>query len=179
MTDQRARLLKWAQRKGIAGFLIKLVFNFNPVYRRTGGRVTFVSEDIKTIKIKLPLKRSTRNYVGTIFGGSMFSSTDPIFMFQLINILGGDYVVWDKSSTIQFLQPGKTTLYSNFIVTDQLLKKIQLEIEKNGSYVFSLPVNLHDSNGATAVKIEKTIYAASKAHYKQRKEKKNTSETVA
>jgi hypothetical protein len=33
----------------------------------------------------------TRNYVGTIFGGSMYSAVDPIYMVMLTRRLGKDY----------------------------------------------------------------------------------------
>jgi hypothetical protein len=44
----------------------------------------------------MPLSWRTRNYVGTIFGGSMNSAVDPIYMVILIRRLGKDEVVWDK-----------------------------------------------------------------------------------
>jgi len=41
------------------------------------------------------------------FGGSIYGALDPIYMVQLINILGGKYVVWDKAATIKFIRPIK------------------------------------------------------------------------
>jgi hypothetical protein len=38
----------------------------------------------------MPLSWRTRNYVGTIFGGSMNSAVDPIYMVILIRRLGKD-----------------------------------------------------------------------------------------
>ena len=37
------------------GRLFKLLFNLSPMYRRTGGRLMEVSDDLKYVKIKLPL----------------------------------------------------------------------------------------------------------------------------
>ena len=34
------------------------------------------------VHVTIPLSLRTRNYVGTIFGGSMFSGTDPLFMLM-------------------------------------------------------------------------------------------------
>jgi len=34
------------------------------------------------------------NYVGTIFGGSMYAAVDPVYMLMLIMNLGKDYIVW-------------------------------------------------------------------------------------
>lgn len=35
----------------------------------------------------------------------MFGAVDGIHMVMLIKLLGSDYVVWDKTSTIRFKQP--------------------------------------------------------------------------
>ena len=68
--------------------LFKYGFNISPMYRRSVGRIVFVSSDLHEVFVKIPLNYKNRNYVGAIFGGSMFSATDPIYMIQLMNILG-------------------------------------------------------------------------------------------
>jgi hypothetical protein len=73
----------------------------SPVYRGTGGRLKYIAEDWSEIKLVLPLSWRTRNYVGTIFGGSIYSAVDPIYMLMPIRRLGPEFIVWDKSS-IQF-----------------------------------------------------------------------------
>jgi len=90
--------------------IFKYGFNFNPAYRRSTARVYFVSDDLLTVKIKIPLNYKNSNYLGTMFGGSMFAATNPIYMIQLITILGDDYIVWDKSGNIQFKRPGKNII---------------------------------------------------------------------
>ena len=62
--------------------LYKYGFNWSPMYRRSTARITSVSEDLLDIKIRLPLNYKNRNFMGTIFGGSMFSAVDPIPMIQ-------------------------------------------------------------------------------------------------
>ena len=41
----------------------------------------------------MPLRFYKCNYVGTHFGGSLYSTCDPFYMLMLINILGPDYIV--------------------------------------------------------------------------------------
>ena len=36
--------------------------------------------------------------------------TDPFYMLMLIENLGRDYIVWDKSATIRFRKPGTGTM---------------------------------------------------------------------
>jgi len=105
--------------------IFKIGFNLNLPYRRSSGRVYFVSEDLQTVKIKIPLSYKNKNYKGTIFGGSMSAATDPIYMIQLITILGNDYVVWDKAANIRFKRSANKTLYANFTISDTFLDQIK------------------------------------------------------
>ena len=59
------------------------------------------------IRVKMPLTRQNRNIVGVHFGGSLYAMVDPFYMLLLMHHLGPKYIVWDKSSTIQFLAPGR------------------------------------------------------------------------
>ena len=151
------------------GATFKLLFNISPMYRSTGGRLLEVSDDLKYVKLKLPLTYKTRNYVGTIYGGNMYSCVDGIYMVQLINILGRSYVVWDKSASIRFRRPGNQTLFAEFKITDELLEKIKNEINQHQEKDFHLSVNLTDKQGNVYAEIEKVIYIASKDHYQSKK----------
>src|SRR3970282_1580075 len=103
--------------------------NWFPAFRGTGGRATFVRHDFREVRIRLPLNWRTRNYVGTIYGGSIYGAVDPIYMLMLMRVLGRDYLVWDKPPTIRFRRPGRTTLYATFIVPDDLVDGIRNELE--------------------------------------------------
>jgi hypothetical protein len=64
------------------------------------------------------LTRYNRNYVGTQFGGSLYSMVDPFYMLMLMENLGRDYIVWDKAASIDFISPGKGPVYAEFHVDD-------------------------------------------------------------
>jgi acyl-coenzyme A thioesterase PaaI-like protein len=133
-------------------------FNFFPAYRGSGGRIAYISDDYHEIHIKLPLNWRTKNYVGTIFGGSMFAATDPIYMVMLIKILGSDYLVWDKSTNIRFKRPGKTTLFAKFIITPEEVSEIKEQLETNKSIDKIYKIELKDEKGKIHAIIEKTLY---------------------
>ena len=92
-------------------------FNWFPAHRATGARITYIAADWREVRIRLPLSRRARNYVGTIFGGSLNGALDPIHMIMLIKALGPDYTVSDKPATIRFLRPGRETLHATFHAT--------------------------------------------------------------
>lgn len=154
------------------GRLFKILFNLSPMYRRTGGRLIEVSDDLKFVKIKLPLNYKTKNYVGTIYGGHMYSCVDGIYMVQLINILGKSYVVWDKSACISFRRPGNKTLFAEFKITDALLEQIKNDINQHQEKDFNLRVNLIDKEGVVYAEVEKVIYIASKEYYQMKRKRK-------
>jgi acyl-coenzyme A thioesterase PaaI-like protein len=137
-------------------------FNLFPAYRRSGGRITFISEDYHEIHVKLPLNWATKNYVGTIFGGSMFAAVDPIYMVMLIKILGRDYLVWDKSANIKFKRPGKETLFAKFVITPAEISEIKTELEETKSVDKIYTIELKDEKGKVHAIIEKTLYLAKK-----------------
>lgn len=137
-------------------------WNFFPAYRGTGGRVTYIASDWHEVKIKLPLSWRTRNYVGTIYGGSIYASIDPIYMLMLMKILGHDYVVWDKAAKISFRKPGKETLYADFRLGEDEINEIKrlAETEKSINRVYDL--ELKDKDGVVHAQIEKTLYISKK-----------------
>jgi hypothetical protein len=137
-------------------------FNLFPAYRRSGGRVLYISEDYRQMRVKIPLNWQTRNYVGTIYGGSMYGGIDPIYMLMLIKTLGKDYIVWDKAATIRFKRPGKETLFADFKLTQEELVEIKAILQEQKSVDRIYNVELKDKNGQIHCLIEKTLYIAKK-----------------
>ncbi|SEO83095.1 Acyl-coenzyme A thioesterase PaaI, contains HGG motif [Halorientalis persicus] len=140
--------------------LWKLAFRLFPAYRGTGGRVTHIEPDWSEVRVKVPRNLRTRNYVGTIFGGSMYGAVDPIYMLMLINRLGDDYVVWDKAAEIRFKKPGESDLYATFEVSDAEVAEIQQALEDEESIDREYTVDLVDEDGVVHATVEKTLHVS-------------------
>lgn len=138
--------------------LTRFAYNLIPAYRGTGGKVTYVSDDFREISIALPLNWRTRNYVGTIFGGSMFAAVDPLYMVMLIKNLGPDYSVWDKSATIRFRKPGRSTLRATFRITADELEAIRLALSTSPATERTYEIDLTDEEGTVCASVTKTIH---------------------
>ncbi len=153
--------------------LFKHGFNWSPMYRRSTGKVVDISKDLMQVRIKVPISYKNRNYVNSIFGGSMFSAVDPIPMVQLINIIGEDYVVWDKSAEIHFKRPAKEHLYADFTYTfeelDNIINRVQSENEIEITKVTTLT---NKDRNIVYCEIKKTIYIANKKFYKEKRRRK-------
>jgi acyl-coenzyme A thioesterase PaaI-like protein len=142
----RSRGMRWA-------------FNFFPAFRGSGGRVTYIASDWSEVRIKLPLNWRTRNYVGTIFGGSIYGCVDPFYMVMLINLLGPEYIVWDKAATVRFKKPGRSTLTARFVVTDEEVGAIRKALADGARSVERVyQVELTDAQGTVCASVEKLVY---------------------
>jgi hypothetical protein len=133
-------------------------FNFFPAYRGTGGRVTYIASDWTEVRVRLPLNWRTRNYVGTIFGGSLYGSVDPMYMIMLIKLLGRGYIVWDKAASIRFRRPGRTTLEARFAIDEATLTSIREELEEKPKIDRVFIVELKNASGEVHAIVEKTIH---------------------
>ncbi|HUL58522.1 MAG TPA: DUF4442 domain-containing protein [Anaeromyxobacteraceae bacterium] len=138
--------------------LERRVFNVFPAYRGTGGRVTYIASDWREVRVELPLSLRTRNYVGTIYGGSLYGAVDPFYMLMLMKNLGPEYVVWDKAASIRFLRPGRSTLGARMAVDAAELDAIRAALEAARSVDRVYRVDLADAAGVVHASVEKTVY---------------------
>jgi hypothetical protein len=138
--------------------MYRLGFNFFPAYRGTGARIIYIADDWQEVRIKLPLNWRTRNYVGTIYGGSMYGAIDPIYMVMLIKILGKEYVVWDKAASIRFRKPGTRTLLAKFVLTDEEISAVKDSLSSAPSIERIYLVELVDAEGVVHASVDKTVY---------------------
>jgi hypothetical protein len=137
---------------------LRLWFRLLPAYRGTGGRMTYISGDFREAHLELPLSWRTRNRVGTIFGGSLYASVDPVYMILLMQILGSGYTVWDKAASIRFLKPGRATLFARFFLSEEEIATIRALAAEARSIDRVYTVELADAAGVVHVTIDKTIY---------------------
>jgi len=142
--------------------LYKWGFNIYPAYRGTGGWITYIAKDWREIHVKVPLSWQTRNYVGTIFGGSLYAAVDPFYMIMLIKNMGSEYVVWDKAASIRFKRPGRETLYAKFMVSEEELISIKSELKYSPKLDRQYQVVLKDKSGLIHALVEKRIFIARK-----------------
>ena len=138
--------------------LWRLGFNLLPAYRGTGARVDHIAADWRYIRIRLPLNWRTRNAVGTIFGGSIYAAIDPVYMMMLRKVLGDSFTVWDKSAALEFIEPGRDTLYAEFEVPTTETEAIRETLGPGESTDREYLVSLVDEEGTVHAACEKTLY---------------------
>jgi hypothetical protein len=142
--------------------LLRWRFNLFPAYRGTGARVTHIASDFAEVRVELPLSWRTRNYVGTIFGGSMYGAVDPMFMIMLIRLLGPGYIVWDKSASIRFRRPGRTRLHATVRIPPSEVDEIRAATAGGEPIDRVYHVDLVDAALVHAT-VEKVVYVRRKS----------------
>jgi hypothetical protein len=133
-----------------------------PPYLGAGVSVTHIAADFRRIEVEMPLRFYNRNYVGTHFGGSLYSMVDPFYMLMLINILGPDYTVWDKAATIRFKKPGKGVMKAIFKLTEEKIAEIRAAAETQPKVEPLFQVLIKDEEGNVVAEVDKLLYVKKK-----------------
>ncbi len=137
----------------------RFFMNIYPPYFFTRTRIKYVSKDFKEVVVVLKRSLLTRNFVGTTFGGSLYSAADPFFMLMLIRIMGiKEYIIWDQDAKIEFLKPVKSHLTLRFLISDANLKAIEEDIIRDGLSRPHFVVEGKDNEGKVCVRVDKGIY---------------------
>lgn len=151
---------QWMKRS--PAWLLKLILYFYPPYLGTGFHLKTISPDFRFIEVTLKLHWYNKNIVGTHFGGSIFSMSDPFYVVMLLKNLGEDYIVWDKAAYIEFKKPGRGTLRAIFTLSEEEIQDIRLQADTQGKYVFDRTVNILDKENVVVATVVKTLFVAKK-----------------
>ncbi len=104
--------------------VLVLLWNFYPPFFFAGIRIRWVAPDFTSAVTSLRLRWWNRNYIGTLFGGSMYSMCDPLHMVMLMELLGPGYIVRDKGAEIRFLKKGLGRVTARFEITPKQVAEI-------------------------------------------------------
>lgn len=132
-----------------------------PPYLGAGIRVKS-SSDLRTFEVRMKLRFWNRNYLGTQFGGSLYSMCDPFFVLILSAALGRDYIVWDKASAIRFLRPGRGTVKATFHIPQERIDEIRAAADAGGKVEPTFQVTVVDEEGKVVAEVEKLLYVRRK-----------------
>ncbi len=137
---------------------LKKHFYSLPSTANTGAEITHISEDLENISLKIPLNDKTKNMMGIVYGGIMYSATDFVYLTMLWYRLGLDYMLIDKSSEIQYLRPGLGDLTVDFYLPEETVQSIIDELNTKKSTLREFIIEIKDNKKKTVCKITKSIY---------------------
>jgi acyl-coenzyme A thioesterase PaaI-like protein len=145
-----------------AASLFRWRLNLYPPFLGAGVRVLRVSTDFREVDVAMGLYWFNRNYVGTQFGGSLYTMTDPFFMLMLMQCLGRDYIVWDQAAAIDFVSPGKGRVWARFRLAEEEIQRLRIEAESGAPLRPVYQVDVVDEAGTLVARVQKTLYVRKK-----------------
>jgi hypothetical protein len=140
--------------------MLRLINIWPPIFG-AGIRVKW-SADHKSVDVEMKLRFWNRNYVGTHYGGSLYSMTDPFYMLMLMENLGREYIVWDKAATIRFRKPGKGRVKAEFRLTDEQIEDIRSKLTTQEKYEPTFVVQVKDEAGDVVAEVQKVLHVRRK-----------------
>jgi hypothetical protein len=138
------------------------IMNYWPPFFGAGIKVRSISRDFRSIDVELCMRPWNRNYVGTHFGGSLYSMTDPFLMLMLIENLGRDFIVWDKAASIRFRKPGRQRVRAEFRLEIEQIESIRSEAIQRGKTEPLFRIEVKDMDGVVIAEVEKLLYVRHK-----------------
>lgn len=139
------------------------LINLWPPFLGAGIRVKRIAPGWREVDVEMKLRRWNRNYVGTHYGGSLYSMTDPWLMLMLIENLGREYIVWDKSASIRFRRPGTGTVRASFQLFEEQIQEIRDALETAEKVDRTFVVEVKDEPGTVIAEVQKLIHVKKKA----------------
>ena len=141
-------MLKWAMR-----FYPPLFFQ----------RIWVIKFDKGFTGVHVKISRSflNVNYNRTIFGGTIFSASDPFFALlfdQILQRRGLKCRVWLRSAEIRYLKPGATNLYFTISLSEQQIQEAETILVTEGKFVKAYPMNIFSSEGLLCATVINEVY---------------------
>jgi acyl-coenzyme A thioesterase PaaI-like protein len=145
-------------RRSLSPAALRRAITWWPPYLFSGVRVLHIADDWSSARVRLRLHWFNRNYVGTHFGGSLFSMSDPFWMLLVMNRLGREYLVWDRAAEIEFVSPGKGDVFADFKLTEDRLEEIRELTDDGEKALVWFENDVVAKDGTVVAKVRKQLY---------------------
>jgi len=146
--------------------LLRWGMNFWPPFRGAGIRVRHIAGDWSEVRVELRHGLLNRNFVGTHYGGSLFSMTDPFYALMLTHRLGDRYLVWDQAASIDFVSPGRGTVTAVFSLNEPRVESIRDQASGGQKVLPQFDVEVKDQTGELVARVRKTLYVRLKPRFR-------------
>ena len=129
-----------------------------PPFLSSGIRVLSYNLEKGFIFVGLRSRVFNKNALGTHFGGSLFSMSDPWYVFILMHHLSKDYVIWDKSANILFEKATTEPVYAKFHISPKYILEVKNKTSAGHPCHFTFKAEIRTYENQLISKIEKTVY---------------------
>ena len=113
------------------------------------------------VEVKIAKSILNANYNRSIFGGTIFSASDPFYalMFdQLLQRRGFKVRVWLKSAEIKYLKPGRSHLYFKIKLSEDQIMEAEEALKTVGKFVKAYPMEITNTDGEVCARVINEVY---------------------
>lgn len=129
-----------------------------PTLAGQGIQVTSWADDWTAAEVRLELTDANANYLGTAFGGSLFSMLDPFFVILAMNQLGDGYVVWDKAAEIEFVSPGTGPVTAQVEMPASVIDELRAAAAGGAKVLRWFAVDITGEDGSVVARVRRQLY---------------------
>ena len=127
-----------------------------PPFRPMRIKVLEISDNWRTVRIRLPLNAMSRNPGGVMFGGYQAALADPIAALACARVFPG-HSVWTRAMNIAFDHGGNSDLEMRFSLTPNQESLISIELERDGRSSPTFEYGYFRSDGVRCTVIRNTV----------------------
>ena len=138
------------------------LLNLYPAFLFFGAGIKF-NDAFTSVKIRLPLRWYTRNGHGTFFGGAILAVSDPFPAIMLSKAIPWAST-WTKAHGVEFLKPGKTTLFAQIEIEADFIQSIEKQLRQDGKFVHTFQYYFLDKRGDKIALVSSTVYMRNPKH---------------
>jgi hypothetical protein len=120
-----------------------------------------IDKGFRGAEVKINRSLITLNFGNAIFGGTIYTATDPFYAMlfgQVLKHKGYHISVWLKSAGIQFLKPARTDLYYRITITDDMVAEAEAGLNSKGVFVKTYPIEIYTTEGILCALAKNEIY---------------------
>jgi len=120
-----------------------------------------VHKNFRGIDIKINRSLFTSNLGNSIFGGTIFSATDPFYALlfgQIMQHKGFKITVWLKSAQIQYIKPGRTDLFYTILISEEMVSEAELALQTEGKHIKAYPIEIYNAGNELCATALNEVY---------------------
>ena len=113
------------------------------------------------VEVKIGKSFLNTNYNKSIFGGTIFSASDPFYALLFDQILKKRNLktrVWLKSAQIKYLRPGRSNLYFKIKLSEEQIAEAEHALQTVGKFVKAYHIEMVNEQGEVCVSVINEVY---------------------
>ena len=113
------------------------------------------------VEVKIGKSFLNTNYNKSIFGGTIFSASDPFYALLFDQIFKKRNIttrVWLKSAQINYLKPARTNLFFKITLTEQQIHEAEHALRTVGKFVKAYPIELKNDKNEICAYVINEVY---------------------